>query len=128
MHAGSFSAAPIRTVQATYIFQTTNANISGGLIHVYKTSSTNDLCIDAGSGSPVVGTAVTVKTCSAASSQQTWAYNSNLTIELTSSVTTAQAERFAHQVLQLKTSEEIRAYLTARLHEISSALEVFDSA
>lgn len=47
---------------------------------------------------------------------------------LLSSVTTAQAERFAHQVLQLKTSEEIRTYLTARLHEISSALEVFDSA
>ncbi len=46
---------------------------------------------------------------------------------LLSSVTTAQAERFAHQVLQLKTSEEIRSYLTARLHEISSALEVFDS-
>jgi phosphotransferase system enzyme I (PtsI) len=47
---------------------------------------------------------------------------------LLSSVTTAQAERFAHQVLQLKTSEEIRGYLTSRLHEISSALEVFDSA
>jgi phosphoenolpyruvate-protein kinase (PTS system EI component) len=46
---------------------------------------------------------------------------------LLASVTTAQAERFAHQVLQLKTSEEIRSYLTARLHEISSALEVFDS-
>ncbi len=47
---------------------------------------------------------------------------------LLSSVTTAQAERFAHHVLQLKTNEEIRGYLTARLHEISSALEVFDSA
>ena len=47
---------------------------------------------------------------------------------LLASVTTAQAERFAHQVLQLKTSEEIRSYLTARLHEVSSALEVFDSA
>jgi phosphoenolpyruvate-protein phosphotransferase (PTS system enzyme I) len=46
---------------------------------------------------------------------------------LLASVTTAQAERFAHQVLQLKTSEEIRAYLTARLHETSSQLEVFDS-
>jgi phosphotransferase system enzyme I (PtsI) len=46
---------------------------------------------------------------------------------LLASVTTAQAERFAHQVLQLKTNEEIRTYLTARLHEISSALEVFDS-
>ena len=47
---------------------------------------------------------------------------------LLSSVTTAQAERFAHQVLQLKTNEEIRSYLTARLHEISSTLEVLDSA
>ena len=42
-------------------------------------------------------------------------------------MTTTQAERFAHQILQLKTSEEIRAYLTARLHEVSSDLEVFDS-
>jgi len=47
---------------------------------------------------------------------------------LLGSVTIAQAERFAHQVLQLKTAEEIRAYLTARLHEVSSDLEVFDSA
>lgn len=45
---------------------------------------------------------------------------------LLGAVTTTQAERFAHHVLQLKTSEEIRAYLTARLHEISSDLEVFD--
>ena len=45
---------------------------------------------------------------------------------LLSSVTTTQAERFAHQILQLKTGEEIRAYLTARLHEVSSDLEVFD--
>lgn len=45
---------------------------------------------------------------------------------LFSKVTTAQAERFAHHVLQLKTSEEIRAYLTARLHEVASDLELFD--
>ena len=45
---------------------------------------------------------------------------------LLASVTTTQAERFAHQILQLKTGEEIRAYLTARLHEVSSDLEVFD--
>jgi phosphoenolpyruvate-protein phosphotransferase (PTS system enzyme I) len=48
--------------------------------------------------------------------------------ELLSSVTTAQSERFAHHVLQLSTSEEIRSYLTARLHEVSSTLEVFDSS
>jgi phosphoenolpyruvate-protein phosphotransferase len=47
--------------------------------------------------------------------------------ELLSSVTTAQAERFAHHVLQVSKSEEIRAYLTARLHEVSSALEVLDT-
>jgi phosphotransferase system enzyme I (PtsI) len=46
---------------------------------------------------------------------------------LLAAVTTAQAERFAHQVLQLKTNEEIRSYLTARLHEISSTLEALDS-
>jgi phosphoenolpyruvate-protein phosphotransferase (PTS system enzyme I) len=47
---------------------------------------------------------------------------------LLSSVTTAQAERFAHHVLQLSTSEEIRTYLSERLREISSTLEIFDSA
>jgi phosphotransferase system enzyme I (PtsI) len=45
---------------------------------------------------------------------------------LLSRVTTAQAERFAHQVLQLKTSEEIRKYLSERLHEVASELEGFD--
>ncbi len=47
--------------------------------------------------------------------------------ELLASVTTAQAERFAHHVLQLSTSEEIRSYLTARLHEVSSTLELLDT-
>jgi phosphotransferase system enzyme I (PtsI) len=47
---------------------------------------------------------------------------------LLSSVTTAQAERFAHHVLQLSTSDEIRSYLSERLREISSTLELFDSA
>jgi phosphotransferase system enzyme I (PtsI) len=45
---------------------------------------------------------------------------------LLSRVTTAQAERFAHQILQLKTSEEIRRYLSERLHEIASDLEGLD--
>jgi phosphoenolpyruvate-protein phosphotransferase len=46
---------------------------------------------------------------------------------LLASVTTAQAERFAHHVLQLNTNEEIRSYLTARLHEVSSTLEMLDT-
>jgi phosphotransferase system enzyme I (PtsI) len=47
--------------------------------------------------------------------------------ELLASVKTAQAERFAHHVLQLSTSEDIRTYLTDRLHEISSTLEQLDT-
>jgi phosphoenolpyruvate-protein phosphotransferase (PTS system enzyme I) len=47
---------------------------------------------------------------------------------LLGSVSTTQAERIAHHVLQLNTNEEIRTYLTARLHEVSSALEMFDTA
>jgi phosphotransferase system enzyme I (PtsI) len=46
---------------------------------------------------------------------------------LLAGVTTAQAERFAHHVLQLSTSDEIRGYLTARLREVSSNLEVLDT-
>jgi phosphoenolpyruvate-protein kinase (PTS system EI component) len=41
-------------------------------------------------------------------------------------VSTAEAERFAHHVLQLKTSEDIRHYLSDRLHEVSADLEMFD--
>ncbi|WP_165068575.1 phosphoenolpyruvate--protein phosphotransferase [Paludisphaera rhizosphaerae] len=47
---------------------------------------------------------------------------------LIASVTTAQAERFAHHVLQLSTSDEIRAYLSERLHEVSAELEAIDFA
>ncbi|WP_165243641.1 phosphoenolpyruvate--protein phosphotransferase [Paludisphaera soli] len=47
---------------------------------------------------------------------------------LISSVTTAQAERFAHHVMQLSTSEEIRTYLSERLREVSTLLEALDSA
>lgn len=46
---------------------------------------------------------------------------------LLASVTTQQAERYAHHVLQLNTNEEIRSYLTSRLHEVSSTLEMFDT-
>ena len=53
---------------------------------------------------------------------------SRLIKALLASVSTAQAERFAHHVLQLKTSEEIRSDLNSRLHEVSSALEVLGSA
>ena len=47
---------------------------------------------------------------------------------LLSSVTTAQAERYAHHVVQLKTSEEIKHYLSERLKEISADMQLFDSS
>jgi phosphotransferase system enzyme I (PtsI) len=46
---------------------------------------------------------------------------------LLASVTTAQAERFAHHVLQLSTNDEIRSYLSERLREVSSNLEMLDT-
>jgi hypothetical protein len=41
---------------------------------------------------------------------------------------TAQAERYAHHVIQLKTSEEIKCYLSKRLKEISADMHLFDSS
>ncbi len=86
----SGSGTLTRNMQATYIFQTTNQNIAGGLIHVYKTSTSTDLCIDAGSSSPGTGTKATMQACTAGSAQQKFAYNNNLTIQLVASVTAAQ--------------------------------------
>lgn len=77
----------VRTLQGTYAFKTSDQNIAGGLIHIYQAPSTTDLCIDAGSGSPIAGTAVTMQPCSTGSVAQTWAYNMNLTLTLVSSIT-----------------------------------------
>ena len=87
---GTFGSAPLRTLLATYIFRTTNINIPGGPIHVYKTSTSNDLCLDAGSSSPTAGTNVTVKACSTGSTPQKFAYNANLTLVLVTSKTQLQ--------------------------------------
>ncbi|TQS45398.1 RICIN domain-containing protein [Cryptosporangium phraense] len=76
-----------RTLQATYTFKTSDVNIPGGLVHVYKTASTPDLCFDAGSGSPIAGTPLAMQPCTYGSVAQTWAYNPNLTISLVSSKT-----------------------------------------
>jgi hypothetical protein len=89
---GSFSTVSIRSLQATYIFQTTNQNIAGGLIHVYLTSTSTDLCIDAGSDSPAAGANATMQKCTPGSSQQKFAYNDNLTISLVSTQTTSQPQ------------------------------------
>ena len=77
-----------RTLTGTYVFHLENTNILGGLVHVYRGSTTlNDLCIDAGSGTPAPGTAAKLQLCSAGSTAQTWAYTPTLQFVLVSSQT-----------------------------------------
>ena len=80
-------ASPARTLQATYVFQTSNLNGAGGLFHV--TGGSPDLCIDAGSGSPAAGTVATMQVCNSNSVAQKLFYNQNLTISLPASQTAA---------------------------------------
>ena len=77
----------VRTLNASYTFRTTNQNIPGGLVHVYQTATSDDLCLDAGTGSPAANTILVVQPCSAGSDQQTFAYNNSLNLVLVSSVT-----------------------------------------
>lgn len=82
----SVAGTSSRTLRGTYVVHTTNANISGGLVHVYRGSTTlNDLCIDAGSGDPATGTPVTMQRCNAGAVAQTWSYDDNLELQLVSS-------------------------------------------
>jgi len=77
-----------RTLTGTYIFHLVNTNILGGLVHVFRGSTTlNDLCIDAGSGDPAPGTPAKMQMCSSGNTAQTWAYTSTLQFVLISSQT-----------------------------------------
>ena len=86
------SASKGRTLTTTYIFQTDDVNIPGGQIQLFPNSSGAKWCMDAGSSTPAVGTTVVLRACSTAQPappQQVWAYRSDLSIQLVSSVTTA---------------------------------------
>jgi hypothetical protein len=85
---GSFDAVATRTLSATYTFHTKNQNIAGGLIHAFKTS-TVDLCLDAGSSAPAAGTSVQMQPCGPGSTQQKFAYQTNLTLVLVAAQTPA---------------------------------------
>jgi hypothetical protein len=76
-----------RNLRATYTVQTSNQNIVGGLVHVFRTATSSDMCFDAGSSSPSAGTNLQMQLCSAGSSRQQFAYNPNLTLTLVSSKT-----------------------------------------
>ena len=81
-----------RSIETTYVFQTDDTNIPGGLIKLFPDSSGNQWCMDAGSSTPAVGTAVVLRACSVSTppiAQQVFAYRSDLSIQLVSSVTSA---------------------------------------
>lgn len=78
----AFPATASRSVSATYVVQTTNANIVGGLFRVDKLPTSKDLCLDAGSATPVAGTPLQMRECNAALASQKWAYNATLTVSL----------------------------------------------
>jgi hypothetical protein len=85
---GTFVPTATRSLRGTYVFHTSNPHITGGLIHVWKTSTDIDLCLDAGSGSPAAGTNLQIQRCDPTSNRQKFAYNPNLTLVLVSSKTT----------------------------------------
>jgi hypothetical protein len=81
-----------RTIVTTYVFQTDDTNVSGGIIRLFPDSSGNQWCWDAGSSVPAVGTALVLRACSTTNppaAQQVFAYRSDLSIQLVSSVTSA---------------------------------------
>jgi hypothetical protein len=86
---GGWTSVPSRWLRGTYTFRTTNENIAGGLIHVYKTPSSTDLCMDGGSGAPAAGTNLQMRPCNPGAINQMFAYNANLTIVLVTSKTPA---------------------------------------
>ncbi|GAA2326772.1 ricin-type beta-trefoil lectin domain protein [Dactylosporangium salmoneum] len=77
-----------RTLTATYVFRFTNENVEGGLVKFYGGA----YCLDAGSGSPAVGTNVSTQPCSAGSSRQMFAYTKQLALQLVSSKTAANPQ------------------------------------
>jgi len=78
-----------RTLQSTYFVRTTDANVAGGTIYVFPPSGATTLyCMDAGSARPIAGVTVQLQPCAKpVIQQQAWSYNTDLSIQLVSSVT-----------------------------------------
>lgn len=77
-----------RTLEATYVFRTTNTNIIGGRIRIYPASSSSpELCMDAGQTAPSAGALVKLQACATPpKDQQIFAYRTDLTLQLLSSI------------------------------------------
>ncbi|MGH8861325.1 MAG: hypothetical protein ACRDVG_08865 [Jatrophihabitantaceae bacterium] len=90
--AGGQQTSRGRTIITTYVFQTDDTNISGGVVHLFPDGSGNQWCWDAGSAIPSIGTALVLRACSTtnpATPQQVFAYRTDLSFQLVSSVTAA---------------------------------------
>ncbi|GGK37528.1 hypothetical protein GCM10010124_32900 [Pilimelia terevasa] len=77
--AGPDAAARQRALWVTYVFQTTDAVIPGGLIREYGTN----LCFDGGAA-PAAGLPLTLQTCDPGSPRQSFAYRPDLSLTLVS--------------------------------------------
>lgn len=83
-----------RTLTAVYAFDVDNSNISGGIIRSYPASADGSAlwCLDVGSGTPTDGvTQLELQPCSTSfppSPEQTFAYRTDLTLQLTTSIGT----------------------------------------
>ncbi len=78
-----------RTLTGTYVFRTSNVNILGGQLQL--SSDADSLCLDAGTARPAVNSPVVLQACSTGTppaAQQVFAYRSDLTLQLISSITT----------------------------------------
>lgn len=83
-----------RTLSTTYVFRTSNVTILGGTVQIQPTG-TAALCMDAGSPNAPAGSAVVLQACSHSAppaAQQVFAYRTDLTLQLVSSITAANPD------------------------------------
>ena len=79
-----------RRLVSTYVFHTSDTDILGGIIPIRPPTGPSSLCMDAGSPNPMVDTVIELQPCNVHVSppaQQVFAYRTNLTLQLLSSVT-----------------------------------------
>lgn len=77
-----------RSLYGTYVFST-NTGSPGGVIQVYSSTPGIRLCLDAGSGSPVAGSAVRMEPCVAGATAQLFTYTDDFTVVLVASKSAA---------------------------------------
>jgi hypothetical protein len=92
--SASVGASKGRTLTSIYAFEVDNSNISGGTIRIYPAPAdgANQFCLDVGAGIPTEGvTQVALQPCSTSyppSNRQVFAYRTDLTLQLTTSIGT----------------------------------------